>query len=95
MGILLLKKNNKHVFCKKNIKKNSLGWNQFISAAKNATFLFHRDFKEYHKDRFEGFSLMISKEEKLYAVLPVNNKDYTDFFTLKVNLLKFSISRIS
>lgn len=47
-------------------------WNDFIAQAKNATFLFHRDFMEYHKDRFEDYSLMIFEEEKLVAVLPAN-----------------------
>lgn len=47
-------------------------WNTFISKAKNATFLFHRDFMEYHKDRFEDYSLMVYKDEKLVAVLPAN-----------------------
>ena len=47
-------------------------WNAFISQAKNATFLFHRDFMEYHKDRFEDYSLMVYKNEKLVAVLPAN-----------------------
>ncbi len=45
-----------------------------MSTAKNATFLFQRDFMDYHKDRFEDFSLMIYKEDKLYAVLPANKK---------------------
>lgn len=47
-------------------------WNDFVSQAKNATFLFHRDFMEYHKDRFEDFSLLIFEEEKLKAILPAN-----------------------
>lgn len=47
-------------------------WNDFIAQAKNATFLFHRDFMEYHKDRFEDYSLMVFEEEKLAAVLPAN-----------------------
>ncbi|MFV5688370.1 FemAB family protein [Flavobacterium sp. ZT3R25] len=47
-------------------------WNAFIGQAKNATFLFHRDFMEYHKDRFQDFSLMIFENEKLVAVLPAN-----------------------
>ncbi|MBC7749738.1 MAG: GNAT family N-acetyltransferase [Methylotenera sp.] len=47
-------------------------WNAFIGQAKNATFLFHRDFMEYHKDRFEDFSLMVFEDEKLIAVLPAN-----------------------
>ena len=38
-------------------------WNAFIGQAKNATFLFHRDFMEYHKDRFEDFSLMVFEDE--------------------------------
>ncbi|WPO77138.1 GNAT family N-acetyltransferase [Flavobacterium sp. KACC 22761] len=49
-------------------------WNDFIALAKNATFLFHRDFMEYHKDRFEDFSLLIFDEEKLLAVLPANKQ---------------------
>ena len=47
-------------------------WNAFIGQAKNATFLFHRDFMEYHKERFEDFSLMVFEDEKLIAVLPAN-----------------------
>ena len=47
-------------------------WNAFIGQAKNATFLFHRDFMEYHKNRFKDFSLMIFEDEKLVAVLPAN-----------------------
>ena len=40
-------------------EKDYASWNAFIGQAKNATFLFHRDFMEYHKDRFEDYSLMI------------------------------------
>lgn len=47
-------------------------WNAFIGQAKNATFLFHRDFMDYHKDRFDDFSLMVFEEKKLVAVLPAN-----------------------
>ncbi len=50
-------------------------WNDFVSSAKNATFLFHRDFMEYHKDRFEDYSLMCFDKEKLVAILPANIKD--------------------
>jgi Acetyltransferase (GNAT) domain len=52
-------------------------WNDFISKAKNATFLFHRNFMEYHKDRFVDYSLMIFQEEKLVAVLPANRVEDT------------------
>lgn len=47
-------------------------WNTFVSEAKNATFLFYRDFMEYHNDRFEDFSLLVFQDEKLAAILPAN-----------------------
>lgn len=47
-------------------------WNTFVSDAKSATFLFHRDFMEYHKERFEDFSLLVFQETKLVAILPAN-----------------------
>jgi len=47
-------------------------WNACISASKNATFLFHRDFMEYHSDRFQDYSLLIYKNETIIAVLPAN-----------------------
>lgn len=50
-------------------------WNQFVAKAKNATFLFHRDFMDYHKDRFHDFSLLVYKKNKLIAVLPANVLD--------------------
>ncbi|TRX00949.1 GNAT family N-acetyltransferase [Flavobacterium gawalongense] len=59
-------------FVKQYQKTDYTNWNAFIGQAKNATFLFHRDFMEYHKDRFEDFSLMIFETEKLVAVLPAN-----------------------
>jgi hypothetical protein len=50
-------------------------WNAFIGKAKNATFLFHRDFMEYHKNRFRDYSLIVLDEEKWVAVLPANVVD--------------------
>jgi len=50
-------------------------WNDFVSQAKNATFLFHRDFMDYHSDRFTDFSVLVFKDETLYALLPANVKD--------------------
>ena len=47
-------------------------WNAFLDKAKNATFLFHRNFMEYHNNRFEDFSLMVFDDEKVVAVLPAN-----------------------
>ncbi len=48
-------------------------WNKFVANAKNATFLFHRDFMEYHQDRFEDFSLLVFDDnQQIIAVLPAN-----------------------
>ena len=62
----------KNYSVKKYQKSDYLAWNTFIGQAKKATFLFYRDFMEYHKDRFDDFSLMIYDEEKIVAVLPAN-----------------------
>ena len=34
--------------------------------------MFNRDFMDYHKDRFDDYSLLIFKNEKLVALLPAN-----------------------
>ena len=58
---------------KKYTTDHYLKWNEFVAHAKNATFLFHRDFMEYHNDRFEDFSLMIfDDKENIKAILPAN-----------------------
>jgi hypothetical protein len=48
-------------------------WNDFVTKAKNATFLFHRNFMEYHEDRFLDYSLIVETENKWVAVLPANS----------------------
>lgn len=48
-------------------------WNQFVAESKNGTFLFYRDFMEYHSDRFEDCSLLVFDEKnKLVAILSAN-----------------------
>lgn len=47
-------------------------WNQFVSHSKNGTFLFDRNYMDYHSDRFEDNSLMIYRRGKLYSLLPAN-----------------------
>lgn len=48
-------------------------WNDFVSKAKNSTFLFHRNFMEYHKGNFKDFSLLIfNSKSQLIAVLPAH-----------------------
>ena len=50
-------------------------WNNFVAKSKNGTFLFHRDFMDYHQDRFDDYSLLIFKKEKLIAIFPANKID--------------------
>jgi len=47
-------------------------WNELVNRSKNGTFLFHRDFMEYHRDRFEDLSLIIFDEDKPVAALPAH-----------------------
>ena len=50
-------------------------WNAFVQTSANGTFLQQRDYMDYHSDRFEDYSLMIFKEEKLLAVFPAHLSD--------------------
>ena len=49
-------------------------WNQFVAKSKNGTFLFNRDYMDYHSDRFEDFSLMFYLQGRLYGMMPANKK---------------------
>ncbi len=47
-------------------------WDTFVRSSKNGTFLFERDFMEYHQDRFEDASCLVINGKKLVAVFPAN-----------------------
>jgi hypothetical protein len=57
---------------KKYIHNNKSEWDAFVSISKNSTFLFHRDYMDYHADRFEDYSLMLYDKNTLVALLPAN-----------------------
>ena len=48
-------------------------WDDFVGKSKNATFLFHRGYMDYHADRFADFSLMFYYKGRLCALLPAND----------------------
>ncbi len=50
-------------------------WNAFALDSNQQTFLFLRDFMDYHSDRFQDFSLMIYNDDELMALLPANKID--------------------
>jgi len=45
-------------------------WNRMVDDSRNATFLFRREFMDYHADRFADGSLMAYKDGRLRALLP-------------------------
>ncbi len=47
-------------------------WNDLVARSKNATFLFHRQFMEYHADRFVDASLLVYDGHKLLAGMPAS-----------------------
>ena len=52
-------------------------WDQFVARAKNGVFIFHRDYMEYHADRFKDYSLLFFADEKLVALMPATVTDQT------------------
>ncbi|NDV79281.1 GNAT family N-acetyltransferase [Dysgonomonas sp. 511] len=53
-------------------------WDKFVTGSKNGTFLLYRDFIEYHGNRFNDYSLMFYRNDKLMALLPghISGKDF-------------------
>lgn len=50
-------------------------WDGFVRRSKNGTFLFLRDYMEYHQDRFHDHSLVVRGEGgDLLALLPANRR---------------------
>lgn len=47
-------------------------WDQLVSEGINSSFLFYRDFMEYHADRFTDHSLIMTKGSKIIGLLPAN-----------------------
>jgi hypothetical protein len=52
-------------------------WDDFVAAAKNGSFLFHRQYMEYHADRFIDYSRLVRSDGKLIALLPANRIEDT------------------
>jgi hypothetical protein len=61
-----------YITIRKYESQDKLKWDTFVEQAKNATFLFSRDFVEYHQDRFTDYSLLIYKGEALVGLVPGN-----------------------
>lgn len=49
-------------------------WDDFVARSRQGTFLFCRDYMDYHSDRFHDHSLMVWSNDALVAVLPANQE---------------------
>lgn len=47
-------------------------WDRFVTASRNGTFLFMRDYMDYHAYRFDDFSIIALKDGNPAAMLPAN-----------------------
>jgi hypothetical protein len=47
-------------------------WDDFIGKSKNGSFLFCRDYMDYHSDRFLDSSFLFFEDDVLIAVMPAN-----------------------
>ena len=54
-------------------------WDTFLVKSKNGTFLFYRNYIDYHSNRFQNNNLLFEKKGKLRAMIPVNLVGETAF----------------
>ena len=52
-------------------------WNEFVTISKQGTFLFNRNYMDYHSDRFADCSFLVMEKGRISAALPANRKGDT------------------
>lgn len=57
---------------KRYTSQETYAWNRFLGNAKNSTFLFNREYVDYHQHRFTDHSLMIYVDDNLSALFIAN-----------------------
>lgn len=60
--------------------KHKAEWDAFVRHSDNFSFLFYRDYMEYHSDRFTDLSLLLYEKGKLKCLLP-GNMDHRIFYS--------------
>lgn len=69
-------KNISEIFeVKRYLADNRDEWDSFVAKSKQGTFLFDRNYMDYHADRFLDHSLMVYRKGHLYALLPGNEHE--------------------
>jgi hypothetical protein len=72
-GLAMLSGNPSPYYLKDYASDQHAIWDNFVQQSKNGTFLFYRDYMEYHRQRFTDRSLMLYDESnQLIALLPAN-----------------------
>jgi len=56
---------------------NRHAWDAFVDASRNGTFLFRREYMEYHRERYQDFSLVITTGDHISALFPANREGDT------------------
>ncbi|MBN1332441.1 MAG: GNAT family N-acetyltransferase [Synergistales bacterium] len=71
-----LKERTLMIYVKKYNPSDKGLWDEFVSHSKNGTFLFFRDYMDYHSHRFNDHSLIIqdSRKKRTLALFPANEK---------------------
>ena len=52
-------------------------WNEFVAISRQGTFLFNRNYMDYHSDRFTDCSFLVMEKGRISAALPANRKGDT------------------
>jgi len=52
-------------------------WDNIVSNSKNGTFLFYRDYMDYHSDKFIDYSFTIHKNKQVIALIPGHISNFT------------------
>lgn len=60
-------------------------WNDFVLKAKNAHFIFHRNYMDYHSDRFDDRSIMFYKNISMYLAINNKNEIYAGVIIFSMN----------
>ena len=60
------------VTCEKYSPNMSYEWDKFVQSSRTPLFMFERSFVDYHANRFEDSSLILTDDSGIIALMPAN-----------------------
>lgn len=63
------------IICKRYNSSFASEWDRVVEESRNGTFLFKRNYLDYHSDRFSDHSLIFELGGEIVALLPANQKE--------------------